>query len=110
MRADPLAPPHAHARLERTLAVTTLITALDDSYAHAEKVIAGIDASQLARPTPCSEWDVRATLDHLIGATWMFTFANQGLAVGEDDRGIGNDDPMTALTNAAEANVASWRV
>jgi len=90
--------------------VTTLITALDDSYAHAEKVIAGLDASQLARPTPCSEWDVRATLDHLIGATWMFTLANQGEAVGEDDGGIGNDDPLTALTNAAEANVASWRV
>lgn len=89
--------------------MTTLITALDDSYVHATKVIAGVDASQLARPTPCAEWDVRATLDHLIGATWMFTLANQGEAVGEDASGIGNDDPVTALTNAAEANVASWR-
>ena len=90
--------------------MTTLITALDDSYNHAAKVIAGVDHSQLALRTPCSEWDVRATLDHLIGATWMFTFANQGEAVGEDASGIGNDDPLTALTNAAEANVASWRV
>ena len=68
--------------------MTTLITALDDSYAHAAKVIAGVDASQLALPTPCSEWDVRATLDHLIGATWMFTLVNQGEAVGEDARGV----------------------
>ena len=90
--------------------MTTLLTALDDSYAHAAKVLAGVDASQLARPTPCSEWDVRATLDHLIGATWMFTLVNQGEAVGEDAGGIGDDDPLTALTDAAEANVASWRV
>ena len=90
--------------------MTTLLTALDDSYAHAANVIAGVDASQLALPTPCSEWNVRATLDHLIGAIWMFTLVNQGEAVGEDASGIGDDDPVTALTNAAEANVASWRV
>ncbi len=58
--------------------MTTLITALEDSYANAAKVIAGVDVNQLALPTPCSEWDVRATLDHLIGATWMFTLVNQG--------------------------------
>jgi hypothetical protein len=32
--------------------VTTLITALDDSYAHAAKVIAGVDVGQLTLPTP----------------------------------------------------------
>ena len=64
---------------------------------------------QLALPTPCAEWDVRATLDHLIGATWMFTLVNQDQAVGEDAGGIGGDDPVVALTNAAEANIASWR-
>lgn len=89
--------------------MTTLITALDDSYAHAAKVIVGVESRQLALPTPCSKWDVGATLDHLIGATWMFTFVNRGEAVGEDAKDIGDDDPLTALTNAAEANIASWR-
>ncbi len=89
--------------------MTTLITALDDSYARAAKVIAGADNGRLALPTPCAKWDVRATLDHLIGATWMFTLVNQGEAVGEDAGAIGDDDPVTALTNAAQANVASWR-
>jgi uncharacterized protein (TIGR03086 family) len=90
--------------------MTTLITALDDSYTHAAKVIADIDTAQLALPTPCAQWDVRATLDHLIGATWMFTLANQDEAVGEDAAGIGDQEPIVALTNAAAANVASWRV
>ena len=41
---------------------------------------------------------MRATLDHLIGATWMFTLVNQDQAVGEDAAGIGDDDPVVALT------------
>ena len=90
--------------------MSTLLTALDDSYARAAKVLADIDAAQLALPTPCVQWDVRATLDHLIGATWMFTLVNQDQAVGEDAVGIGGGDPVAALTNAAAANVASWRV
>ena len=89
--------------------MTTVIKALDDSYAHASKVIAGIDAGQLALPTPCAEWDVRAALDHLIGATWMFTLVNQDQAAGEDAGGIGDNDPRVALTNAAAANIASWQ-
>jgi uncharacterized protein (TIGR03086 family) len=88
--------------------MTTLVTALDGAYAQCANVILGIDDVQLALPTPCAEWDVRATLDHLIGATWMFTLVNQGRAVGEDTRGIGGGDPMTALTGAAAANAASW--
>ena len=89
--------------------MSTLIGALDDSYARAANVIADIDAERLVLPTPCAQWDVRATLEHLIGATWMLTLVNQGQAVGEDAAGIGDDDPVVALTNAAEANVASWR-
>jgi len=89
--------------------MSTLITALDDSYSHLAKVIADVDKGQLERPTPCAQWDVQATLDHLIGATWMFTLVNQDQAVGEDAGGIGRDDPVVALTNAADANIASWR-
>ena len=44
--------------------------------------------------------DVRATLDHLLGATRMFTLVNQGQAVGEDAAGIAGDEPVVALTNA----------
>lgn len=42
------------------------------------KTIAGVAADQLAAPTPCTEWDVRTLLDHLIGGTWMFAAAIGG--------------------------------
>lgn len=90
--------------------MTTLVESLDNAYERAAKVIADIDAGQLALPTPCAQWDVRQTLDHLIGATWMFALVNQGHAVGEDAGGIVGDDPLATFTSAAESNLASWRV
>jgi uncharacterized protein (TIGR03086 family) len=89
--------------------MTTLVDALDHSYARTATLVAGIDTAALARPTPCAGWDVRATLEHLVGATWMFTLANHGQAVGEDSRGIDDDGPEAALGGAAAANLASWR-
>ena len=32
-----------------------------------KEVVAGVEQSQAADPTPCSEWDVRGLLNHLIG-------------------------------------------
>jgi hypothetical protein len=89
--------------------MTTLIDALDGAYEHCAKVFAGIDGTQLALPTPCSQWDIRATIDHLIGATWMFTLVNQGQAVGEDTGATVGRDPVVAITDAAAAKAASWR-
>lgn len=90
--------------------MTTLIDALDGAYQHCAKVIVGIDDTQLALPTPCSEWDIRATIDHLIGTTWMFALVNQGQAVGEDAGGGAGCKPIVALTDAAAANLAAWRM
>ncbi len=88
---------------------TTLVAALDSSYERAAALVAGIDAAQLRRSTPCTDWDVHATLEHLVGATWMFTLANQGQLVGEDTRGVGEAGAEAALEAAAAANLASWR-
>lgn len=90
--------------------MTALIDALDGAYKHCESVIVGIDDTQLAQPTPCSQWDVRATIDHLIGATWMFTLVNEGQVVGEDAGERADHHPAVALTEAAAANAASWRM
>src|SRR3954466_13691661 len=50
-----------------------------------QRVVDGIDPSQLERSTPCSEWDVRAVLNHVTGGADMFaTCVNEGSIA--DDR------------------------
>jgi uncharacterized protein (TIGR03086 family) len=84
-------------------------TALEEAYERAARLIDGLDADQLRAPTPCEGWDVRATLNHTLGAAWMFTLANEGRAAGEDAGDLVGDDAGAALAEAATANLASWR-
>jgi uncharacterized protein (TIGR03086 family) len=39
---------------------------LTDAADAAARVVAGVDPAQFADPTPCTEWDVRALVNHLI--------------------------------------------
>ncbi len=86
-----------------------VIDALDAAYQQAGKIVAGVSTEQLTQPSPCSEWDVRAVLNHTLGATWMFALVNQGKAAGEDAGDLVGTDPQGALAEAAAANLASWR-
>ena len=86
-----------------------VVTAIERSYEQTSTLVAGLDAAQLAAPSPCSGWDVRATLNHLLGATWMFTLVNQGHAAVEDAGDVVGDDPSLAVVAAAKENLASWR-
>lgn len=86
-----------------------VVTAIERSYEQTSTLVAGLDAAQLGAPSPCSGWDVRATLNHLLGATWMFTLVNQGHAAGEDAGDVIGDDPSLAVVAAAKENLATWR-
>jgi uncharacterized protein (TIGR03086 family) len=45
----------------------------------ASSVIAEVSAGDLARPTPCTGWDLRALLAHMIGQNHGFAAAVEGL-------------------------------
>jgi uncharacterized protein (TIGR03086 family) len=69
-----------------------------------------IDADDLGRPTPCSEWDVAGLVAHAIGA--MHYYAR--LARGDDDvRPVTVEidsvaDMIAEFDDAAAAGVAAW--
>jgi uncharacterized protein (TIGR03086 family) len=42
-------------------------TALKRACASTDRFVAGVTPDQLALPTPCAAWDVRALLNHLVG-------------------------------------------
>ena len=85
-----------------------LTSALDTSYSQTAGLVAQLADGDLAAASPCAGWDVRALLNHLLGATWMFTMVNQGQAAGEDAGDVIGADPLLAVTTAAKENVASW--
>ena len=86
-----------------------VISALEQSYDQTAKLVARLTSAELDAPSPCAGWDVRATLNQLLGATWMFTLVNQGQAADEDAGDVIGDDASLAVTAAAKENLASWR-
>ncbi|MBI3743340.1 MAG: TIGR03086 family protein [Chloroflexi bacterium] len=43
------------------------IEAFDAATKRARQTVAGVKPAQLTSPTPCSEWNVQALLDHMVG-------------------------------------------
>jgi uncharacterized protein (TIGR03086 family) len=86
-----------------------VISALERSYDQTTKLVAGLTPGQLDAPTFRAGWDVRATLNHMLGATWMFTLVNQGHAAEQHAGDVIGDDASLAVTAAAKENLASWR-
>ena len=54
---------------------------LDAALAQTRHVVAGVTPDQYEDPTPCTEWDVRALLNHLLGVMTMWA----GLPAGNAD-------------------------
>jgi uncharacterized protein (TIGR03086 family) len=86
-----------------------VVSALEQSYGQTAKLVAGLTSAELDAPSPCEGWDVRATLNHMLGATWMFTLVNQGLTADDDAGDFLGDDASLAVRAAAKENLASWR-
>jgi uncharacterized protein (TIGR03086 family) len=76
----------------------------------AEAVMRKVTSDDLAKPTPCSEWDVRALANHMTGVCLMFGRAAQGEAIEGRPTftDLIGDDPGAAYVRAAEANREGW--
>lgn len=73
-------------------------------------VVSGIKPDQLGSPTPCSEWDLRALLEHMIGQHYGFAAAARG---EETDRSIWEprplgDDPVAQYAEAVGEVTAAF--
>ena len=83
-----------------------VIDALDQSYQHTQRVIAGVGAGDYDRPTPCESWTVRDLLEHMVGVV-----AGLGAAAAGAERQpfTLSDDPATQFETVAATNLAAWR-
>ena len=87
-----------------------LVDALDQTFDHAYKVIAGVQPGQYGDPTPCEEWNVQQLLTHVVG---VVTMMGEATASGQAQRPAGSmalaDDPAAQFRAAADAALAGWR-
>jgi uncharacterized protein (TIGR03086 family) len=91
---------------------------MTDAADAAARTVANVDASQFGRPTPCTEWDVHALLNHLILWTSHSLEARaNGESVGQDliDHDFAADPGFAAAYRAqldraltAWADPATW--
>jgi len=88
---------------------------LEASLSVAQGLVAAVRPEQWAAPTPCSAWDVRALVAHLVGGNQRFAALVSGASTLEELRGAAagdvlGDDPVGAFGNAAEAVLAAFRL
>ena len=72
-------------------------------------IVEGISDSQWSTPTLCSEFDVKALLNHMVGAATMFRqVIEEGQATGDPSSDLLGSDPKGAFRTAAAAALASF--
>jgi uncharacterized protein (TIGR03086 family) len=91
-----------------------LFPAFEQAVASTAEVVKATPAARLDAPTPCTEWDVRALMNHVIGTLWLSAallgdqpprhpMAPGGLPPAD----LVGDDPAAAYAEAAAAALAA---
>ena len=78
----------------------TPLARFDRAVAVADSAIAGVRPDQWSDPTPCTDWNVRQLLNHIVGGTKMFLSMQTG--GGPVDRSADHlgDDPLGSWRGA----------
>ena len=84
------------------MAEPRVLTDLARALAATDAVAAGIAAAQWSSPTPCTELDVRAVLNHLVSGNLLFAAIIQGEPPPDRNADHLVDDPATAFRCASE--------
>jgi uncharacterized protein (TIGR03086 family) len=70
-------------------------------------LLADLEETDLARPTPCGDWNVGALAAHLVGNTAFFAGAG-GQVVDDDGTGVGAADAGSRFEHAATAVIEGF--
>ena len=95
---------------EKTMDV---LACLDEAESRLRELTSGLTDDDLDRPTPCTEWDVRALVSHTIGAMEMYAaFADGGPAPDVEammsGRDVLADDPQSAVLASCARSQRAW--
>ena len=80
---------------------------VDDALA----LIRTVHPEDMAKPTPCAEWDVRALVSHMIGVclSYAAVFRGQPVDLRQTPDDLAGDRPADAYSQAAAALIAAMQ-
>lgn len=86
-----------------------LLPALAHAFDHSTKLMGGVQADQLAEPTPCTDWDVQALVRHMTGVVTNIGRGVRGESLLADPNAIELDPDLQAhFRNEADRTLAAW--
>ena len=78
----------------------------------ARSVVAAVRPEDMTKPTPCTEWDVRALVAHMVGVCQAFADVLRGgtmdAVVAKGGATFDGDDPIAAYEWAADEVMREW--
>lgn len=87
---------------------TTSVEDLARAYAAVGDLIAEIRPEQWKAPTPCTEWNVRDVVNHLVGMDLVFAAMIEGGPMPERGTDLLGDDPAAAWRASSSALQAAF--
>jgi uncharacterized protein (TIGR03083 family) len=93
--------------------VTTRTDVLGRAFASTRAVLAEVQAGQLAAPTPCAAWDVRALINHFVGtARWAAAGGGRSLtsSLSAEPAVELGQKPGPALNSCQLSTPGAWTV
>lgn len=73
------------------------------------QIVAGVEPEQFGLPTPCTEWDVRTLLGHLVRGNQNTAAAAESTPRQPNPIADPSDDPIAEYQESAEAAKRAWR-
>jgi uncharacterized protein (TIGR03086 family) len=91
-----------------------LFAAFDGAIASTAEIVKGVRPGQISASTPCTEWDLRGLLNHVIGTLWL----SEALLTDQSPRypmvpgglpptDLAGDDPAAVYAEASAAALAA---
>lgn len=85
-----------------------LLEPLAHSFEHAEKVLTGVDPTRLDDPTPCTEWDLRTLLTHVVGVVTDMGHGARMEPLGAGRATVIETDVAAQFRSVADRTLAAW--
>ena len=87
--------------MNATPGVPDVVATYDDVSAALQNMVAGVRPEQWSAPTPCTEWNVRMLVNHVVTGTLVFVANIHGSALPDRSVDRLGDDPVAAFASAA---------